>query len=125
MKIEPEEYNSVDKQIIASKTKYSSIRKYKPKKSKKSGFKYLVRADISGFTYDFFIYDGKNPAELDDRKFGHLQKCAQVLAKLCDDLPGHKNYKVFFDNWFTTLDLLHPFRSKGIHAVGTIRLNRL
>ena len=75
--------------------------------------------------YDFFVYDGKDPAELDDGKFGHLQKRAQVLAKLCDDLPGHKHYKVFFDNWFTTLNLLHPFRSKGIHAVGTIRLNRL
>ena len=32
---------------------------------------------------------------------------------------------MFFDNWFTTLDLLQHFRSKGIHAVGTIRLNRL
>ena len=45
--------------------------------------------------------------------------------KVCDDLPGHKNYKVFFDNWFTTMDLLHQFRLKGKHAVGTTRLNRL
>ena len=75
--------------------------------------------------YDFFVYDGKNSAELDDEKFGHLQKCVQVLAKLCDDLPGHKNYKVFFDNWIPTLNLLHHFRSKGIRAVGTIRSNHL
>ena len=95
------------------------------KSQKKSGFKNLVHADISGFMYDFFTYDGKNSAELDDGKSGHLQKSAQVLTKLCDDLPGHKNYKVFFDNWFATLDLLHSFRSKGIHAVGTNRLNRL
>ena len=32
---------------------------------------------------------------------------------------------MFFDIWSTTLDLLHHFRSKRIHAVGTIRLNRL
>ena len=32
---------------------------------------------------------------------------------------------MFFDNWFTTLDLLHSLISKGIYAVGTIRLNRL
>ena len=32
---------------------------------------------------------------------------------------------VFFDDWFTTLDLLHHFRSNGIHAVDTIRSNRL
>ena len=120
MKKEPEEYNSVDKQIIASKAKYSSIRQYNPKKPKKLEFKNLALADISGFMYDFFVYDWENPAELDDGKFGHLQKCAQVLANLCDNLPGHKNYKVFLDNWFTALDLLHPFRSKEIHPVGTI-----
>ena len=75
--------------------------------------------------YDFFVYDGKNSAEPDDRKFGNLQKFTHVVAKLCDDLPDHKNYKVFFDNWFTTPDLLHHFRSKEIHVVGTTRLNLL
>ena len=106
------QFSLVYKQIIALKTKYSSIRQYKPKKPKNSGFKNLVRADISGFMYDFFAYDGKNSAELDDGKSGHLQKCAQVLTKLCDDVPGHKNYKVFFDNWFATLDLLHSYITK-------------
>ena len=89
------------------------------------GFKNLVRAGIYRFMYDFFVYDGKNSAEPDDRKFGHLQKFTHVVAKLCDDLPGHKNYKVLFDNWFTTPDLLHHFRSKEIHVVGTTRLKLL
>ena len=35
MKIESEEYNSVDEKIIPSKTKYSSIRQYSSKKPKK------------------------------------------------------------------------------------------
>ena len=73
--------------------------------------------------YDFFVYNGKNYAELDDGKFGHLQKCAQFVVKPCDDLPVRNNYEVFFDNWFTTLDLLHHFKLKGIYSVGTIRLN--
>ena len=34
-------------------------------------------------------------------------------------------HKLFTSYWFTTLDLLHHFRSKGIHAVGTTRLNHL
>ena len=59
VKIEPEEYNSVYKQIIPSKTKYSSIRQYNPKKTVKWKFKNLVRAGISGFIYDFFIMMGK------------------------------------------------------------------
>ena len=125
MKIEPEEYNSVHKQIITSKAMYSSISQYNPKNPKKLEFKNLARAFISGFMYYFFLYDVKNPAKTDDGKLDYLQKCAQVFANLCDDLPGYKNYKVLFDNWFTTLDLLNPFRSKGIHAVGTTRLKRL
>ena len=107
VKIAFEEYNSVNEQ------------------AKKRGFRYLTCTGISDFIYDFFIYDGKNSPQLDDGKSGYLQKCVQVVAKLCDDLPGHKNYKVLFDNYFTTFDVLHHFRSKGIHAVGTIRLNRL
>ena len=80
----------------------------------------LAQAGISGFIYDFFVYDEKNSGELDDGKFVHLQKCAQVISKLYHDLSGHKNYKLLFDTWFTRLDLLHHFRSKGIHAIGTI-----
>ena len=123
VKREPE-YNSVDKQIIPTKTKCLSIRQLNPKKQKKWLFKNLFCAGISGFMCDFFVY-GKDSAELDDGKFGQLQKCVQVVVKLYDDLPGHKNYKVFFDNWFTILDLLHHFRLKGMHIAGTIRLNHL
>ena len=68
------------------------------KKPKKWGFKNLTRAGVTGFMYDIFVYDGSKSAELDDGKFGHLKKCAQVVAKLCDDITGHKNYKVFFDS---------------------------
>ena len=101
---------------LRSKTKYSSTTQCNTKKPKKWGFKNLTRAGITGFMYDFFVYDGNKSAELDDGKFGHLKKCAQVVAKLCDDITGHKNYKVFFDSWFVMLDPLHHFRSKGIHA---------
>ena len=96
VKVEPEEYHSVDEQIIPSKTKYSSIRQYNPKKPKKWGFKNLVRAGSSGFMYDFFVYDGKSSTENpSDTKYSHLQKCSQVVARLCEDLSRNKNYKVF------------------------------
>ena len=38
IKLEPEEYHSIDEQIIPCKTKFSSIRQYNPKKPKKWGF---------------------------------------------------------------------------------------
>ena len=37
VKIEPEEYVSIDEQIILCKTKRNKIRQYNPKKSKKMG----------------------------------------------------------------------------------------
>ena len=52
VKIEPEEYNLFDEQVIPLKAKYSSIRQYNPKKPKKWGFKNLVRAGISSFMHD-------------------------------------------------------------------------
>ena len=55
VKIEPKEYNSVDKQIILLKTKNSFIRLYNPKRPKNWGFKNIVLAGISGFAYDFFV----------------------------------------------------------------------
>ena len=118
----------MDEQIIPSKTKCSSIRQYNPKKPKKWGFKNLVRAGSSGIMYDFFIYEGKSTAnnnENDNTDYDHLQKSAQVVAKLCQNLPSHKNHKLFFDNWFSTLELMLYLKNKGILAVGTIRLNRL
>ena len=59
IEVEAEEYHSVDEQIIPSKTKFSRIQHYNPKKPKKWGFKNLVHAGSSGIMYGFFIYEGK------------------------------------------------------------------
>ena len=122
-KVEPEEYNAVDEQIIPSKTKFSKIKQYNPKKPHKWGFKNLVRAGASGIMYDFYIYTGKAADE--DSEYSDLQKSAQVVAKLCRDLPNNAGFKVCFDNWFSTLDLMHYLQDKGIFAIGTIRANRI
>ena len=84
IEVEPEEYHSVDKQIIPSKTKFSSIWQYNPKKPKKWGFKNLIHAGSSGIMYDFFIYEGKPTTNNgnDNTDYDHLQKSAQVIASL-------------------------------------------
>ena len=124
IKIEPEEFQSVDEQIIPSKTRFTKIRQYHPKKPKKWGFKNLARAGSSGFMYDFYLYSGKETTN-NNVPYNHLQKSAQVVAKPCQELPGQKGHKLFFDNWFSTLELFHYLKDHGIHAVGTIRANRL
>ena len=117
----PEECHFVDEQIIPSKTKFSGIRQYNPKKPVKWGFKNLVRAGASGIMYDFYIYAGKNETVEEDVDFTDLQKSAQVVARLCQHLPHHTGHKLFFDNWFTTLDLLIYLKNKGILACGTVQ----
>ena len=124
LKVIPEESHSVDEQIIPAKTKYSGIHQYNPKKPVKWGFKNLVRAGASGFMYDFYIYAGKDEI-MKNSDFKHLQKSAQVVAQLCQHLPSHSGHQLFFDNWFTTLDLLIYLKNRGILACGTMRANRI
>ena len=59
LKVEPEEYHSINEQMMPSTTKYIKIRQYNPKKPRKWGFKNLVRAGASGFMYTFYLYGGK------------------------------------------------------------------
>lgn len=124
IKVEPEENQSVDEQIVPSKTKRTKIRQYNPKKPKKWGFKNLVRAGASGFMYDFYVYAGKDDRDGDDN-YNELQNCAKVVARLAEHLPNNEGHKLFFDNWFSTLELFHFLKARGIWAAGTMRSNRL
>lgn len=57
-KIEPEEYNSIDKIIIPFKG-HSSLKQYIKNKPHKWGIKVFARAGASGMLYDFEVYVGK------------------------------------------------------------------
>ena len=114
IKVEPEEFQSVDEQIIPCKTKRSKLRQYNPKKPKKWGFKNMVCAGNSGMMYDFYIYCGK---ENNEPGFENLQKCSSAVAKLSQHLHGKPGHKLYFDNWFSTLEHFHYLKSNGINAV--------
>ena len=55
----------------------------------------------------------------------HIVIFKSVHRKLCETLPKHMGHKVFFDNWFTTLDLMLLLKKKGYLAGDTIRNNRV
>ena len=118
-KIEQEEFMSIDEQIVPAKTKFSGIRQYNPKKPNKWGFKNFVRAGQSGLIYDFFFYTGAKSAG--------KEKCTakDVVLKLCSNIERGCNFKLFYDNWFATLDLGLELKEQGILTVATIRSNRL
>ena len=60
LKVLPEEFQSIDKIMIAFKGK-SSLPQYMLAKPHKWGYKMWGRSGISGFLHDFKIYEGKIP----------------------------------------------------------------
>ncbi|KRZ50920.1 PiggyBac transposable element-derived protein 3 [Trichinella nativa] len=75
----------------------------------------------NGFVHDFWLCDGMAPKV--ENSIGFF--AADVVMKVCETLPKHKGYKVFFDNYFAFLELQEALLRDGIHSVATIRSNRL
>ena len=119
MKIPPAEHQAVDEQIVPTKQRIS-LKQYNPKKPHKWGYKFISRAGESGFVYDFEMYTGKGSVNVTDLGVG-----ADFVLRLARGIPKHKNYKLFFDNWFSSLDLAQTLSDQGILTLATVRANRL
>jgi len=121
--LQMDESLSLDEQIIPFKGR-SGLKQYIPKKPHKWGYKMFVLSSTSGFSYDFEFYTGKNdnhlkPGEPDCGASGN------VVIRLTRIVPSNKNHKLYFDNYFTSPALQLHLASRGIHSLGTVRLNRI
>ena len=102
LKIEPKEFHSIDKQIIPSKTKFSSIHQYNTKKAKKWGFKNLVKKSrSSGFMYKFYTYEGKIETNLSTM----ITLIYKSVPRLLQGLP--RSYQV---EWIINYSLVIGFQ---------------
>lgn len=115
---------SIDEQMIKFRGK-SSLRQFMPNKPIRFGFKSWARADPNGFVYDFQIYQGK----ADDIKKSQsaakgLSLSSQVVVDLIKGLPPHKGFKIFADNYFSSVALVERLTEMGYWFCGTIRSNR-
>lgn len=114
------EYLCVDEQIVPYKGK-SGLKQYNPKKPKKWGFKIFVLCNTSGLVCDFYIYCGKiQPVA----GFPDIGASSNIVLKLVDSVPRNMNYKLFFDNWFSSLPLFVELKKIGIESLGTVRTDR-
>lgn len=130
LKLEEERSFAVDEMIIPYKGKKAGNRKqYNPKKPHKWGFKFLVRAGTSGMVYDFFAFDGANTfqrVQFTEWEQNYLGVGGKTVVRLCRTISNPGLCTVYFDNWFTSLELLYYLRNElGILSLGTIRQNRL
>ena len=119
--IDQEEYQSVDEQIIPTKSR-SSLKQYLPNKPHKWGYKVISRAGQSGIIYDFEMYTGKNDSIVPQDGLGIS---STYVMRLSEGIPNGKNYKLFYDNWFSSVPLAVKLYERGILSLATIRANRL
>jgi len=121
---------SVDEMMIPYKGKKAgSRRQYIKSKPKKWGFKFFVRSGINGMVYDFFPYSGETTfdkftfSDYENKYFGLGPK---VILALANTIPNKSLSVIFFDNFFTTPELIYHLRKNyGILSLGTVQENRL
>uniref|UniRef100_A0A8C1TF05 PiggyBac transposable element-derived protein domain-containing protein n=1 Tax=Cyprinus carpio TaxID=7962 RepID=A0A8C1TF05_CYPCA len=119
LKVEPEENHSIDEQMIPFKGKIG-MKQYIKNKPHKWGIKVFTRAGVTGLVYDFEVYTGKGTVT-NERGLG---VAGEVVLHLVSEVPKGLNYKCFFDNWFTSPELIVELKKMGILTVATNR-NRL
>ena len=117
--ISKQEYLCIDEQMIPFKGR-SNMKQYMPKKPNKWGIKLFLLCSSDGIVHDLEVYQGKNT---NIGSYG-LGFCSDIVLRLAESIPNGAGFKVFFDNYFTTLPLLIHLKNKGTYATGTLRSNR-
>ena len=93
----------------------SSLKQYMPLKPVKHGIKVWARADSSnGYVSAFQVYVGRQGGTA-EQGLG-----SKVVKTLCEDLYG-TNRHVYFDNYFSSVDLLLDLLRNGLYGCGTLR----
>ncbi|KAL2082104.1 hypothetical protein ACEWY4_021922 [Coilia grayii] len=121
LELQMEENLSIDEQIVPFRGKLSVLQ-YVKGKPEPWGVKVYFLCGKSGLAYDFLIYQGAT-TELSDQSKKILGHGAAVVTHLCQRIQN-PNHKLFFDNFFTTYNVLEVLSGKNIQAAGTARVCR-
>ncbi|XP_065289748.1 piggyBac transposable element-derived protein 3-like [Dermacentor albipictus] len=122
LELPPTEKNSIDEQMIPF-TGRVVAKQFVRNKPNPEGVKVFVRCSSSGVAHDFEFYQGKGTGTSVEHK--HLGLGGSIVMRLTQHLPKLRNFKCYFDNYFTSITLLQELKEIGIWAIGTIRSNRL
>lgn len=82
------------------------------------GYKIWMLCSHTGYPYYMKIYGGK----CEQNKSSPLG--TRVVEELLSIVPHPLQVEVFFDNFFTSYDLLKSLKEKGLRATGTVREGR-
>lgn len=80
-------------------------------------------SDTNGYVHNFELYAGNAP--FPDPGEPDLGAFANVITRLCRILPSNMNYKIYYDNHYSSLPLFVYLYRRGIYALGTFRRDRI
>ena len=108
---------SIDEAMVPFKGR-SSLKQYMPKKPIKRGFKIWMAVDAeNGFVTNLEVHTGKKEGSIEK---GLGSSVVQSLTK-----AFHSTYRhIYFDNFFSSVDLLLDLCRVGLYGCGTLRMNR-
>lgn len=121
-KVPLEEHLCVDEQMCSTKAR-NALKRYNPNKPHKWGYKVFVLSGKSGFAYNTEVETGKENKVLQGEP--DLGASSNVVVRLARIIPRHQKFKIYFDNYFTSLRLMEYLAKGGILSLGTIRRNRI
>ena len=78
-----------------------------------------VLASATGLPYKIKIYQGKSTGDTDEP----LGTC--VVKKALEICENPKDHSVFFNNFFSSYQLITDLGTKGFRATGTMRNDRI
>lgn len=90
------------------------------------GYKVWCLNTPSGYLVNFEVYQGKNPRS-NHQYEAYFGKAAAPLVQMVEELGDKKlfRYNFFFDNLFTSKNLMSTLKINGYGATGTVRENRI
>lgn len=111
---------SIDESMIPFKG-CSTLKQYMPLKPVKRGYKVWCLADAqTGYVMKFSIYTGKDNQ---DARAPEVGLGESVVLKLISNINPSCQL-VEFDNFFTTVNLMHELNKRGLYDIGTVRSSR-
>ncbi len=109
---------AIDERLVKSKH-LPVIRQYNKDKPTKWGIKFFVLSDSkSGYTYAFDVYLGKRGPKPSWMGIGY-----DVVVGLMADFT-EQGYRVYTDNFYTSIPLLCELKNRGILGCGVAAGNR-
>ncbi|XP_041827207.1 piggyBac transposable element-derived protein 3-like [Melanotaenia boesemani] len=99
-----------------------SVKQYIKGKPHPWGVKIYFLCGKSGIAYDFLLHQGAT-MEISQQQRKQLGLGAGVVYHLSQRIT-EANHKLYFDNYFTTYNILELLTKRKIHAAGTARVSR-